>query len=529
MERDKLQYQKEYNAKNADKVKEYQKAYYEANKDKRIADAIIAKYNIPEERRRELWRTQTAKRVEAKGRIICECGANILLIGLKTHLLSAKHIKLCKKIETDFKKEKIDNIQNTKMTTLPFITELNELFITPKTLRSMKNTSWANYSNKTIYVGYRDCLRIKAKDETELNVIMEKWNFWAKNGMISNIYNNIDGDIIFCNKWDIYDNNITEALKEAKKEERVAREEIERHKNTIKTETIKLNTEIDLNKAHYTPEYIEYEKKTKKEQDERSKQKIKNAEEELPKSIENYDRINERLANQLNYDYIPYKEAEFIEYADILGRTRQRTHILGQKQFEKGILTQLKSRFLQEGEAVYNGIAWKRLDAEKKEWYSDMPSPRQLIYKNGECFIEIQDNLSIQQQIYKKKGVEVVRQFLDTTDLYVAEMFNITKKRMKCWNDQNTEIETDRYIEHKKIQGAFIPYEECGIECFYVRLGYATDGKKLPNFNRGTLECLKYAWKSNIGEPAKAKKQKGIKIPKMPTKKDDLIKELMRL
>lgn len=109
MERDKLQYQKEYNAKNADKVKEYQKQYYEKNKDQRIADAIIAKFNIPVERRRELWRTQTKKRVEAKGKIVCECGANILLIGLKAHLLTAKHIKLSKKIETEFKNVKIDN------------------------------------------------------------------------------------------------------------------------------------------------------------------------------------------------------------------------------------------------------------------------------------------------------------------------------------------------------------------------------------------------------------------------------------
>ena len=506
---------------------EYQKQYYEKNKDQRIADAIIAKFNIPVERRRELWRTQTAKRVEAKGRIICECGANILLIGLKAHLLSAKHIKLIKKIETDFKNVKIDNIQTTKMTTLPFIKELNELFITPKTLRSMKNTSWANYSNKTIYVGYKNCLKIKAKNDTELNVIMEKWNFWAKNGMISNIYNNIDGDIIFCDKWDIYDNNNINVA--TRNEERVAREEIERHKNTIKTETTKINTEISLSKSHYTDDYIDREKKTKKEQDVLSKQKITHAEQELPKAIENYDRINERLAKQLNYDYIPYEKAEFIEYADILGRTKQRIHILGKKQFEKGILSQLQSRLLQKGEAVYNGIAWKREDAEKKEWYSDMPSPRELMYINGECFIKIESNLSIQQQIYKKKGVEIVRQYLDTTDLYVAEMYNITKKRMKCWTEQNTEVETDRYIEHKKIQGAFTPYEECGIECFYVRLGYATDGKKLPNHNRGTLECLKYAWKNNIGEPAKANKKKGIKLAKMPTRKDDLIKDLMRL
>lgn len=429
-----------------------------------------------------------------------------------------------------------------------YLTELTELIATPKTLRSMKNTNWAKHSSREVYAGYKNCLRIKAKNNAELTAIMNKWTAWAKQGKLENIYNNADGDIIFCEKWDIYDHFNNTIKADTRNAERGARERVEGLEQKILLEKEK----IKKPPVFYTKEREAQAIENKKLEDAQSEARILKCEKELPNAIEEYDRKNALLAVELGYAVIPYANAVGIE------RSSRGDFVMGQKQFEKDIKKELRTT-LKDGEECYNEIAWKHRTSDyykrsnDKIWYSFMPNDKEYYFENGDCFIKIHYNLTIQQQVYFKKGhalqvkgtptvikiangADEVKPCLTgielNSTLFYAEMFSVIKKRMKSWNTQNT-TDADRFIEHKNIQGAFMPYEECGVECFYVRLGYATDGKKLPNHNRGTLECLKSAWRENIGEATskadKAKAKKDGKAIKMPTKKDDLIKELMKL
>ena len=92
--------------------------------------------------------------------------------------------------------------------------------------------------------------------------------------------------------------------------------------------------------------------------------------------------------------------------------------------------------------------------------------------------------------------------------------FNIIRKEFKLLEESKRDFYT-KYFSTKP----FTAFEECGIEVFYARKGYAIDGKRLPNFNRGSVYGLKHSVKENN---FKMKDVGG-------TKKDDLIKFLMKL
>ena len=93
--------------------------------------------------------------------------------------------------------------------------------------------------------------------------------------------------------------------------------------------------------------------------------------------------------------------------------------------------------------------------------------------------------------------------------------FNVIQKEFKLLQESKRDFYT-RYFTTKP----FTAFEECGIEVLYARKGYAIDGKRLPNFNRGSVYGLKHSVKLN-----------NLKLKDVggSGKKDDLIKFLLKL
>jgi len=359
-----------------------------------------------------------------------------------------------------------------------------------------------------VYMGYNNYLRVKANEYQDIINMFNKWVMWGCRRQLENVYNNIDGDIIFCNKWDI----LKVAHYTKRNEEHIAREDVKRLKNRILKQTEYITAKCPILDDPKNQEKIKAWHENKKVCDENSKKAIKEAEQELPIAIEKYDCINKRLAEELGYDFVPYEKQDGIEVIND-------NEIIGQKQFETQLKSQLRVN-LKPDEDFLNQLRWKWDDEEhrykKQKQKYNYPQANDCHFQNGECFIIIKNNFCVMQQIWLKKDAKLPINPLQDT-LFIPEMFSVTRKRMKTWNTQNVE----RFIWNTKIQGAFMPYEECGVEVFYVRLGYSSDDKKLPNFNRGTLDSLKWALKAND-----YKKKKGEKTP---TKKDDIIKILLKL
>lgn len=95
----------------------------------------------------------------------------------------------------------------------------------------------------------------------------------------------------------------------------------------------------------------------------------------------------------------------------------------------------------------------------------------------------------------------------------VVDCFKVIEKEFKLIQEEKRGY-YKRYFTTKPFEA----FEECGIEVLYAKKGYAIDGKRLPNFNRGSVWGLKHSLKQN-----------NIKLKDVGTKKDDLIKYLMKL
>ena len=78
-----IEIQKEYNRKNAERIKKYQQEYYQKNKER-------------VEKKRLKYRNENADKIKerTKIKVVCECGCEIIKIGLKRHQRTPKHIKI---------------------------------------------------------------------------------------------------------------------------------------------------------------------------------------------------------------------------------------------------------------------------------------------------------------------------------------------------------------------------------------------------------------------------------------------------
>jgi len=80
-----IEKQKEYNKTNADKVKNYQAEYYKKNKERL-------------DKMRQNYRDENAVKIKERQQIkvICDCGCEIVKVGLKRHQRNKKHLDLMK-------------------------------------------------------------------------------------------------------------------------------------------------------------------------------------------------------------------------------------------------------------------------------------------------------------------------------------------------------------------------------------------------------------------------------------------------
>ena len=78
-----IERQKIYNRENAERIKKYQQEYYKKNK-------------VRVEKKRLKYRTENADKIKerTKIRVVCECGCETIKIGLKRHQRTPKHKKL---------------------------------------------------------------------------------------------------------------------------------------------------------------------------------------------------------------------------------------------------------------------------------------------------------------------------------------------------------------------------------------------------------------------------------------------------
>jgi len=404
---------------------------------------------------------------------------------------------------------------------LTYLTELTELFTEPKTLRKMKGTCWAKIINNSISSG-SNILKIKANDMNELTAVVREWNEWIEAGEQNRIWKNEKGNILFCDKNDLfaYENDkTTERMKRATQEQLLEHNRaINSVEHSEKTYKIMANCYSGKKRVVEMSEDSNVVDKSVIEKIiENNRVLFEEKEQKYKKAIEDYDRINAKLAKELDYEFLPYLNSFDVERINNNHEyDKDNRTIYGSETLQTLINRATKVVKIKEGEAVCNRLLWEKWDDNRNKYYSDTPDKCPCVFRNGFCYLSLKTAV-IRQEIYLKKGVKLhIKPSHDT--LFTPEMFKVTKKRMKCWNTQNVK---ERLIFDKRIQGAFIPYEECGVEVFYVRLGYSSDKKKLPNHNRGTLECLKWALKEN-----EYKKKKGDKVP---TKKDDIIKILLKL
>lgn len=97
---DKLEYQRQYNLKHADKIRQYQQKYYEAHREEKI-EQQKKRNNANKEELKKTWakyakerRTEIKERRHSYGTYDCPCGSmNLLVLNRTTHEKTNKHKK----------------------------------------------------------------------------------------------------------------------------------------------------------------------------------------------------------------------------------------------------------------------------------------------------------------------------------------------------------------------------------------------------------------------------------------------------
>ena len=391
--------------------------------------------------------------------------------------------------------------------TYPYMSELKDLIKEPKTLRSMKHTNWSDTHNYSLDSSVWKCyIRVKATDYADFvktqkelnNALVKKLELSEK--LLSKFALSEYNDIIYFNRVLCKDlknvfNRIIDLMNENKQSESVLK-----------------------SASKYSCDTIENINKT-----------IKDNENKISQLKTDYGIMEKQIASECKlvptgFDALFANECR-ISCEDYYTGEFRVERLIGKQQFIDQIKEHTKTPSLRKGEDYEYSIKYSYV-VNGDTYYSNE------YYNNNENYDISTNRLKIFKNTFLKKGVDIKYHKDTNNTLFMERMFNITKKKMKAWNMENVK-EEDKYISQKKLQGNFIPYEENGVECLYVKLGYKSDGAKNNNYNRGTLQSLKYAYSENMcssvwcDKKNKYVKRKDIKIK--PTKKDDFIKILMKL
>ena len=425
-----------------------------------------------------------------------------------------------------------------------YIGELKDLFSQPKTLRNMKGTKWVETEKQKAYCLSEYYFKVKASDFGEYTAIMKSLNCAIKKGgelseeLLNNFVFSEYSDIVPIYRFNKKEgSDLIKSLCRCFKriEDKMS---IISYLNWDIKQYDEYSKDIDSIKrvgknrnVNNIEEYVKETLASYKAKQNEFNESINKCEIEIIQLKKEYDEIEQKIANEIGITPIGY-EAVFRNECKIKYNCSVRKadfkikRLIGKEHFKQLFLQECKKPYLKTG-GDYEYYIKYEYHNEGKPYYLNVPNTQ----KSEGGYEVLFENMVIFNDRFLKKGVNV-RNTNETDTLFIDRMFNITEKRMKSWNIENVKDE-DKYISHKKLQNEFNPYEENGVECLYVKLGYKCNGAKNNNYNRGTLESLKSAFKENncnmvwCEKTKKYVKSKDIK--KIPTKKDDLIRILMKM
>lgn len=438
---------------------------------------------------------------------------------------------------------------------LTFIKELTALIKQPKTLRSMKYTTWSNTTEHKQYE-FNDCyIMPKTENSDEFNELINELGKCVSNGgdMSEELLNKFIFSGDFCellyaekqkNEYKPRPSGYCE--EEWSAELKKLRESVDNNINKMSVlfeEALKSKKEKYNNEREY--EYLKRqsgdrdcrwysEKRTKEENAKRyeeiilrQQRTIEESENKLKENIEKYNEIQNIIVERYGIKSMTFEEREQAEikyiYLVYSNKIYEYKHLITKSGFVK-LIKRLSNKIqtLKIGEESVVDLYFKH-----KEKGNDFESiTKYAPYKKSGLQLK---TFITQENVFKKKGIEINDNTRDENNtLYVPKMFNIISKRNKLYTEGIKGLNDNKSDEYKP----FDPFEKCGVEVVYVRLGYKSDGTKQGNKNKGSLECLKNAYKDNMcGYEWNEKKKEYVKIKgaKMPTKKDELTQILYKV
>lgn len=441
---------------------------------------------------------------------------------------------------------------------LTFIDELTALFKQPKTLRSMKYTNWSNTTDKKEY-GFDGCyVGTKSQNHDDFYEVFNELGKCVSNG--GDMSEELLDKFVF--GGDFCELLYTEKEKQMYKPrpswccEEVWYAEIKKLRESVDYEVIKMRDCFDnvlvskkrksvivseyedlkklslTNGLWYSSSRTEEENKKKREEILlNNERKIEECDDMIKVNIKKYDEIQSIIVARCGIKSMTFEERETAEVKYVYYRSWDNTnkkisdfkHLISRSGFIELIkLLSKKERTLKGGEDSVMDLYYK-ITQDGDDEYITKTAP---YCRNGGLQLK---TLITRENVFKKKGVELTEITRDDDNmLYVPKMFNIISKRQKLYTEGIKGAKDKNDDAHKP----FEPFEKCGVEVVYVRLGYKSNGTKQGNRNRGSLECLKTAYKENKCDCEWSEKKKEyvkIKGLKMPTKKDELTQVLYKL
>jgi len=394
--------------------------------------------------------------------------------------------------------------------TYPYMSELKDLIKEPKTLRSMKHTNWSDTQFKRLdceFNGYY--IKVKASNNKEFYEIQKELNNAVINRLelseelLSKFEFSEHSDIInfdtngWCKFTDIVFTEII-CLMGCNGRYKYEVKELYKNYEVNKNDIEVINKTIEDNENKLKDLKIEFGYMEKR---------AFGINGLVPTGLDAYLNNECKIINRENGNFTLKKLIGKQQFIKIITHATTPTYLDNDRDYEHSIKYAT--------EEILSCSLVKTFETYKE------------YYNNNENYDIPIDRILITTNIFKKKGVLVINytKKIDNT-LFIPPMFNITKKRMKALDKEK--VKEDKYIECKG-QYYFKPYEENGIECLFVKpvdpynwsLGY-----------RVLIDSIKYAYSENMCNSiwcCKTNKYVKSKDIKKPTKKDDIIKVLMKL
>lgn len=422
-----------------------------------------------------------------------------------------------------------------------YIAELKALFETPRTLRSMKYTSWSK-TNKS-EMGFTS-QHIKIKAEHKQTAMFELGKAVSEGGDLSK---ELLEKFVFSELAELAYEDQEQRLYKPRPTwccEAVWNAELKKHNlapthdedvgewRTTFYKTVRL---INLKKDKEKCKNLIKNHFGKIEEMER---KMADLNVEIKNVIEKYDALQAKMVERYGIKSMSFEErmnAEIVENNNDVPHfdSYNFTILCSKSWFVKEIkrLGTKEKLSADQDSVVELKFVKKYTNGEINMWkWGSLPLTTEVKENENSYYILRTRSIACVENVFLKKGVELpsfTKRPKDNT-LFIPEMFNIIDKNEKLYTE-GLKGEKDR---KSAVQNAFEPYEECGIEVMYVRLGYKSNGAKNGNRNRANLECLKHTYKQNrCGEKWDEKKAKYVKdkTKTTPTTKDEFCRILYKL